>query len=89
MKYYNIGITIKDGNKKDYIRKTTELLNAMPLYSYLNCVDRYNRHVSIFRNNYGYEIIMTFENEQLSKRTCATETARRLYMLDVHNKVGY
>ena len=82
-------IVINDSTKSEYIKRTAALLENMPLYSYLDGSDSYGRHVSIRRYSYGYEIYLPLQQEQISKRTCARETARRLYELDVKNRIGY
>lgn len=79
-------ITI-DGTKKDYISKTIAFLDSMKKGDIVTAFDSYNRTVSVWCNYNGFAVYTV--GDIVAKRTAAKETARRLYELDINNRIGY
>lgn len=80
-------IIINDSTKSEYIKRTAALLENMSTGDYFTAFDRYSRAITIYRNHYGFAVYS--DMEIISKRTAAKETARRLFELDVNNRIGY
>lgn len=76
-----------EGKKDEYIKRTAELLEHMDNGDYLTAFDSYGRMVTIHRHASGFESYTNIDI--ISKRTAPKETARRLYELDINNRIGY